>query len=204
MLASIIGTTKEDIVNSVNKLTAPDPNSKNPANEGRRLIHQTGYLYFVVSHENYRAIKNNQERREYMRNYMKLKREKDSVNKLTDLTKVNPASAYASESSLKRDIKGDGFDLFWGIYPKKVGKGAARKAWEKKKCNTIKENIMEAVKNQREWEQWVKEEGQFIPHPSTWINEERWNDEGMEKINNTNNINKRLAETERKMKEALQ
>ena len=103
LLAAVLGTTEEDIVNSVNKLTSPDPVSKNPARDGRRLLHQTGHLYFVVSHEAYRGIKTNEDRRKYMRNYMRDKR--DVNNKVnTKLTKVNPASASASASA--SDLKG--------------------------------------------------------------------------------------------------
>jgi len=104
LLAVVIGTTEEDIVNSINKLTSPDPVSKNPAQEGRRLLHRTGHLYFVVSHEDYRNIKNNEDRRRYMKEYMRDRRDvNNKVNK--KLTKVNPASASDSASDLKSFLK---------------------------------------------------------------------------------------------------
>ncbi len=71
------------------------------------------------------------------------------------------------------------FDAFWRVYPKKVGKGAAQKAWTR--INPPPETValmLAAVKLQQGWSQWQKDDGQFIPHPSTWLNQGRWQDEG--------------------------
>lgn len=72
----------------------------------------------------------------------------------------------------------DGFVEFWKAYPRKVGKGAAQKAWGKikSKADTL-QAILKAIAWQRTADQWVKDGGQFIPHPSTWLNEQRWLDE---------------------------
>jgi hypothetical protein len=101
VLAPVIGTTRTDIETAIRYLTEPDPHSKNPDHEGRRLIHQSGHLFFVVSHEIYRAMKTNEDRREYMREYMRRKRGQEIVNSLqvnSELTKVNPASVSVSAS----------------------------------------------------------------------------------------------------------
>ena len=72
----------------------------------------------------------------------------------------------------------DLFDLFWLNYPKKVGKGAALKAWKKiKKPTEVIEKIKNILPDQIESEQWKKDHGQYIPNPATYINQERWNDE---------------------------
>jgi len=69
------------------------------------------------------------------------------------------------------------FDLFWEIYPRKVGKGAARKAWKKiKEPGLTLEKIEGALAWQKNTEQWGKDHGAYIPHPSTYLNEERWLD----------------------------
>ena len=67
------------------------------------------------------------------------------------------------------------FDLFWKAYPKKVGKEAARKAFAKVKAPV--ETLIKAVEGQKRMPQWLKEDGQFIPHPATWLNQGRWMDE---------------------------
>lgn len=68
------------------------------------------------------------------------------------------------------------FEIFWKAYPRKVGKGAVRKIWLRKKFSdeTLNE-MLETLKWQVKLEQWKNK--QFIPHPSTWLNQERWEDE---------------------------
>ena len=67
------------------------------------------------------------------------------------------------------------FDTFWNEYPKKVGKEAARKAWFKNKPDL--ETAINALKWQKVSSQWFKNGGLYIPNPSTWINQHRWDDE---------------------------
>ncbi len=69
----------------------------------------------------------------------------------------------------------DDFDAFWKAYPKKIGKGAARTAW--KKCKPPIQIVLDALSVQARSDQWCKDHGQFIPNPSTWINQGRWEDE---------------------------
>lgn len=69
------------------------------------------------------------------------------------------------------------FDEFWSAYPNKSGKVAARKAWSKNKCDEIKDEIVLAVERQKEMKQWKKDNGEFIPHASTWLNQKRWEDD---------------------------
>lgn len=70
------------------------------------------------------------------------------------------------------------FDKFWKSYPKKVGKGAAKKAWGKiKRPAETLEKITNALSWQKKSEQWARDNGQYIPHPTTYINQCRWDDE---------------------------
>lgn len=78
-----------------------------------------------------------------------------------------------------------GFDLFWSTFPRKIGKGAAELAWKKiKPDDTLQARIIHAVKAQCKSEQWRRDQGQFIPHPATWLNGKRWEDEVEVKIAN--------------------
>lgn len=73
---------------------------------------------------------------------------------------------------------GDGFDRFWQAYPRRVAKGAARKAWEKLRPDRqLTERILAAVERDKATDQWQRENGRFIPHPATWLNQQRWEDE---------------------------
>ena len=70
------------------------------------------------------------------------------------------------------------FEAWWVEYPKKAGKQAARKAWHKIKPDAaLYSRIVDATRAQRTSFQWRKENGQFIPDPSKWLNQGRWDDD---------------------------
>ncbi|MCX7504540.1 hypothetical protein [Delftia tsuruhatensis] len=70
-----------------------------------------------------------------------------------------------------------GFGEFWSAYPRKVGKDAARKAFAKRKPDAdLLAKMLAAVAVQAKSTQWQRDGGQYVPHPSTWLNEGRWND----------------------------
>ena len=71
----------------------------------------------------------------------------------------------------------DEFGEFWNAYPKKIGKQAAVRAWQKIKNRPPLEKILAAITRAQSTEQWQKDNGDFIPHPSTWLNGGRWDDE---------------------------
>lgn len=72
----------------------------------------------------------------------------------------------------------DDFLSFWNEYPKKVGKDAAWKAWKARNGTIPKISvILAAISTQRASPQWIKNGGQYVPNPATWINGGRWNDE---------------------------
>lgn len=67
------------------------------------------------------------------------------------------------------------FDTFWRVYPKKAGKDAARRAFEKRKPDAeLFDLMLAAISEQRQWDQWKRG---YIPNPATWLNEGRWHDE---------------------------
>jgi len=70
------------------------------------------------------------------------------------------------------------FDVFWRKYPKKKGKGAARKAWKKMKLDSLVSVIVHSITDHMEKDDnWSRDGGQFIPFPSTFLNQERFYDE---------------------------
>lgn len=72
----------------------------------------------------------------------------------------------------------DRFNRFWAAYPRHVGKQVAMKAFEK--IHPDEETLtamLTAIEWQRNTRQWRENGGQFIPHPSTWLNQRRWEDE---------------------------
>jgi hypothetical protein len=69
------------------------------------------------------------------------------------------------------------FDQFWASYPRRTGKGLARKAFTKAIQKTTLTVMLDALQWQCRQPQWLKDGGTFVPHPSTWLNQERWDDE---------------------------
>ena len=86
------------------------------------------------------------------------------------------SSCSDSVTSCNNDITK--FDTFWRIYPRKVGKGDARKSFEKiNPDDNMLRSMIAAVEKNKTTVQWQKDNGQFIPHPATWLNQGRWEDE---------------------------
>ena len=69
------------------------------------------------------------------------------------------------------------FREFWKLYPKHKAKTAAEKSF-RRKCNTAEDfdTIMTGLRSVIENE-WKNRDPQYIPYPTTWLNQERWNDE---------------------------
>lgn len=70
----------------------------------------------------------------------------------------------------------EGFDSFWQVYPKKVGKPAAEKAFKAAKLNGHLPEVLADIELKKESEAWTKNGGQFIPNPATYLNQRRWED----------------------------
>jgi len=92
---------------------------------------------------------------------------------LLNLTLPNPT--LRKKAVVVEVTENKSFDSFWMNYPKKIGKGAAEKAW--KKYNPPIAIVLTAIESQKKTDQWSKDKGQFIPNPATWINQKRWEDE---------------------------
>lgn len=67
------------------------------------------------------------------------------------------------------------FDTFWASYPRKVGKGQARKAFAAAVKKADVENILAGLEKYKA--QVSSESIEFVAHPSTWLNGERWDDD---------------------------
>lgn len=68
------------------------------------------------------------------------------------------------------------FEDFWQAYPKRRGKGAARRSYARARKLASHEEIMEGVEKYRQAEPW-RGDLQFCCLPATWLNQERWDDE---------------------------
>ena len=91
----------------------------------------------------------------------------------------------SEEKSIVRKSDLVGFETFWNMYPKKVGKKAAQNAWNKIDAPiTTLDLIREALEWQQLSDQWTKDNGQYIPNPQTYLNQGRWLDQKIEPTGN--------------------
>lgn len=71
-----------------------------------------------------------------------------------------------------------GFGEFWAAYPKKRSKGDAEKAWAKiRPDKALLSKILLAVEAAKAGGDWQKDDGRFIPYPSSWLNAKGWEDD---------------------------
>lgn len=90
----------------------------------------------------------------------------------------------------------DNFEKFYKAYPKKVKKQDVKKWFKKndpsKELFSFMMNKLEQFKKSADW---LKDKGQFIPYPTTWLNQKRWEDEGIE-ITETSKKNQSFEQRE--------
>ena len=170
--------TLDEAAAAIDRLEKPDPFSRTAKEDGARIVRVTNEktLWHVVNRESYSAIRSEEQKRAYQREYMKDYR----LRKKKELT---------CEENLQRLAQGEGegegdgeeqthmsvFECeFWDRWPK------GRKI-DKKKCErkfnrlTKKQQAAATGPGYQAWlDHWVTTDTQFIPHPMTWLNGMRW------------------------------
>lgn len=100
---------------------------------------------------------------------------KKELNKQTPYIQKHQEHTKSKQEIYKEEL----FNLFWRSYPRRVNKPAAIKAWNNiKPDEPLLLKMLSAIKKQSIAENWKDAKRiKFIPHPSSWLNGERWNDE---------------------------
>jgi hypothetical protein len=107
--------------------------------------------------------------------YRNEKRNENSNGKVTQVTVEKRREENTPKAPKK--VSAEGFDTFWQVWPKKVNKVKAEQAWFKLQPDeTLRKIIVAAVEKQSRQAKWLEKDGEFIPHPSTWLNGRRWED----------------------------
>jgi hypothetical protein len=95
-------------------------------------------------------------------------------------TVVKQKRTPSSSTSLKMNDCDDGqshvaqFEDFWSVCPRKTAKGSARKAWLRAIKLAPPETIVQAMASYAK--SMAGKDPQYIAHPATWLNAERWLD----------------------------
>ena len=89
----------------------------------------------------------------------------------------NAQTPVVNKKKTEQQANAQRFDVFWNAYPRKTDKKRARKRWDALKVDdALLEKMIRAIDAQKQSDQWRRDDGQFIPHPTTWLNGERWED----------------------------
>lgn len=70
------------------------------------------------------------------------------------------------------------FETLWKLYPRKIGKPKALKAYQKARKNGVSfEDVKQGIENYNAEIKAKQTGAEYIKHGSTWFNNESWNDE---------------------------
>ena len=97
-------------------------------------------------------------------------------------TEQKPTKAYKDKDKDKEKDKdkksNELFARFWSAYPRHEAKQTALRAFVKLNPDDgLLREMLAAIEKQKASSQWRENGGQYIPHPSTWLNQRRWEDE---------------------------
>lgn len=133
------------------------------------LIKIRNYNVYQTS-ENYE--RNNERSNEKDMTATRPQQHRDNINK-NDKNDKNDKN-----ERIKRHMCDDKFNEFWDVYPNKKAKKVAKASWDKiQPDETLADIIIDSVIRYKRSYDWIKENGKYVPMPSTFLNQERWEDE---------------------------
>lgn len=102
--------------------------------------------------------------------------QKDNGGYSQKLKENNTSSINNTSINNIKEIYKERFELFYKSYPRHIKKAKVEEWFLKNKPNEDLFNlIMNQLEKFKKSEEWKQEK--FIPHPSTWLNQKRWEDE---------------------------
>ena len=89
------------------------------------------------------------------------------------------------------------FEKFWKSYPKKVGKSYSSKIWKRAKLQNKIDQIIEDLTKRHCWKNGCS----FTPHPSTYLNQCRWEDEDKSCCDKSELVKETMVEAAKRISE---
>jgi hypothetical protein len=193
LIASILGTDVQTVEAAIASLCAPDPRSRSKEHDGKRLIREGQFQYWMPTHAKYQDIRNEDDRRSYNRQKKAEQRARDAgkvaVSKRVSLT-VNDCQAVSAHT--EADPKSDPnpnpeskkqslanarvIEEIYQQYPRKAAKPDALRAITKALKKIPADELLSKVKAFFDHCHRTGKEQRFIPYASRWFNQEGWND----------------------------
>lgn len=189
-IADEVGLPVDRVRTALDRLEAPDPESRTPDEGGRRIVRVSDHRawgWMVVNYAKYRAIRNDEDRRAANREAVARHRAKKkiAVMDVIEVSRGKPQSSQEEEeveaektntpppSPRKRgSILFDRFWAAWPRHPRKVARQQCEKKWKMAGCDDIADQIMASLEAQKKSKGWTG--GEFVPAPLVWLNQARW------------------------------
>lgn len=168
----------EIIEKGLRKLAEPDPFSRTPGEEGKRIVcidEHRPWGWQIVNYLKYKHLKDSDEVRE--QNRVRAQRYRDKRNAASRC--VTPSNTESRHTDIDTDKRktlppSGAFLRFWSSWPKSERKHSQGKCWDlwrRKDFDQIAPAILEHVEAQKSSDGW---RGGFIPAPMTYLNQRRW------------------------------
>ena len=154
---------------------------KKPMTGNERFLFSTfkGEIDRDIANYNAKVANGNQGGRPAMKNLTETEDNLKEPNETeTNLNRKNKNKEQDIKETILKDSKESDrmFEKFWSVYPRHEGKQNAVKAFAKLKPDeALLETMINAILKQKQSDQWS--DPRYIPHPATWINGRRWEDE---------------------------
>lgn len=169
------------------KLSEPDPFSRTPGEEGRRIIcidEHRPWGWQIVNYLKYKHLKDSNEVRAQTRERVRRHREKRNGEKqeVTAVTLGNAEKRYTDTDTDKRKTytpppPSGAFLRFWTTWPsssRKGSKGPCWEKWRKSDFDLVAEQVISHVEQRKRSADWQKNGGEFIPAPIVYLNKRQW------------------------------
>lgn len=146
-VAALAGVTPAEAEAAMARFEAPDPASSNPAHEGRRVAREAGG-WRVLNAAHYRR----------------------SQTRPRATRTATPRPPAPADDDLA-------FLAFWRAYPNKAARQNAKKAWARLQPDAaLQARILQAIALHQRSDTWQRDEGRFVPHAATFLNQRRFDD----------------------------
>lgn len=190
-LAHMARVPLEDCETALHTFLSPDPYSRTPDHEGRRIETIDGG-WRLLNYAKHRGLVDSESVKESKRNYINKRRaaergvenvESVDIGRTAATQEEEEAEADKSKAKEKATVRQvaqrakpvSKFEDFWAVYPNKQGKQKARERWDRDKLDGMADSIIRHVHTMTEHDDgWRRG---YAPMGSTYLNQARWTDE---------------------------